>query len=81
MRHHSSEKDFQALCEKSVPKNTPSFTSPIRIYRYSKKIFKNLKNKPENPFQNYDVAKKTLKTNHDFFHSLRKKTHFKEKTG
>ena len=24
-------------------------------------------NKPENPFQNYDVAKKTLKTNHDFF--------------
>ena len=39
------------------------------------------KNKPENPFQNYDVGKKTLKTNHDFSHSLRKKKHFKEKTG
>ena len=35
-------------------------------------------NKPENPFQNYDVAKKTLKMNHNFSHSLRKKRHFKE---
>ena len=25
-------------------------------------------NKPENPFQNYDVAKETLKTNQNFGH-------------
>ena len=35
---------------------------------------KQLVNKPENPFQNYDVAKKTLKTNQNF---SRKKRHFK----
>ena len=39
---------------------------------------KQLVNKPENPFQNYDVAKKTLKTNQNFSHSLRKRRHYKE---
>ena len=36
-------------------------------------------NKPENPFQNYDVARKTLKINQNFCHSLRKKKFFNEK--
>ena len=36
-----------------------------------------LKNKPENPFQNYDVAKKTFKTNQNFSHYLWKKKHLK----
>ena len=47
--------------------------------KYDSAYFK--KNKPENPFQNYDVAKKILKPNHDFSLSLRKKKNFKEKTG
>ena len=38
---------------------------------------KQLVNKPKNPFQNYDVAKKTLKTNQNFSHYLWKKKHFK----
>ena len=36
-------------------------------------------NKPENPFQNYDVAKKASKTNQNLSHSLWGKKNLKEK--
>ena len=37
-------------------------------------------NKPENPFQNYDVTKKTLKTNQNFAHFKEKTTKFCNRT-
>ena len=35
----------------------------LQVLNKQKLVERFTKNKPENPFQNYDVAKKTLKTN------------------